>query len=166
MPNFKQGTYTPINSDKCINVTSEGRNPIFRSSWELRVFEMMDTNINVKRWGSELKKTMIKYKMPTSKNPNDSHTYIPDIYVEIIDKDTKEIVRYLIEVKPKKDGAMPSLPSKQTPSAMKKYNERMGVYIKNKAKWQSAQIWCQQRGMIFKVFTEDTIFKHLNKPNQ
>lgn len=165
MANFKQGDYVPINQDKCLNVSVEGRYPYYRSSWEYKVFRMLDTNINVVKWGSELKKTMIPYKMPSANGKMESHVYYPDIYVEIIDRDTKDVARYLIEVKPKRDGMMPEMPKKQTKKAMSRYNERVSIYLKNEAKWKTAKAWCAHRGIVFKVFTEDTIFNKL-KPNK
>jgi len=159
---FKQDYYTPINKDKCINLTRYNEEPYYRSGWEKKVFYWADTNVNVIRWGAELKETVLQYQLPSRGGGVTTHNYHPDLYAEMKDRDGKTVI-YLIEVKPLKDATKPKIPKRKTQKAMATYEYEMNTYIKNKAKWKYAQEWCRRRGIIFKIFTEDTIFNKKRK---
>ena len=38
-------------------------------------------------------------------------------------------------------------------------NQKIKTYLQNKAKWEAAIRWCNEKGFDFKVYTEDTLEK-------
>ena len=82
------------------------------------------------------------------------HRYFPDFYMKVrqADGSTK---KFIIEVKPKSQCKQPvKNPKRRT---TKWFNE-VKTFAINQAKWKSAIDWCANRGMEFKILTED----HLN----
>ena len=59
----------------------------------------------------------------------------------------------VIEIKPKKQSVVESKASAK---------ERLVVAI-NYAKWDAATKWCRKQGLIFRVVTEDDIFRNGSK---
>jgi hypothetical protein len=117
--------------------------PTYRSGWEHAFMRFCDEHPSVIKWASECVK--IPYRHPfTGKQRN----YIPDFLVQYKTKHDK-IVTELVEIKPKKQSIMESKASQGTKEAV----------VLNHAKWQSAQAWCQQQKIIFRVITEDDIFR-------
>lgn len=145
---FKQGTYTPINKEKYIGTN----NPTCLSSYEFRCCNYLDTNINVVRWSSEIHEVKYKYSVD-----NKVHTYFPDFYAEIRDKNGN-IQKYMIELKPSKSLIPPQKPKKQSAKAMKNYLYSLKEYVKNKNKWNSARLFCESQNMKFIVLTEKQLF--------
>ena len=64
-----------------------------------------------------------------------------------------DIKKYIIEIKPKKQCVAPKVQRART----KKYVREVLEYTKNQAKWHAAQDFCLDRGMEFKVLTEDNL---------
>lgn len=140
---FKQGYYTPKHPEKYIGDITKIR---YMSSYELSVHEFLDNNPNVIRWGSEI--IAIPYLKPTDKR---LHKYYPDYYVEYRDKNGS-IKREILEVKPLAQTKRPRANSKHV-----LYEEL--THAINIAKWQACQAWCTERGIMFRIITEKSIFK-------
>jgi hypothetical protein len=159
---YYQGEYVPVNKDKCINCTnSKLKIPFYRSSWELKFMRWLDKRIDVLEWGSECQ--MIDYY---SDQDNKMHTYFPDFYMKVKDKDN-EIVKYMIEVKPKSQSPKldennnvkyPSLPKNKTNKNLSRWSEKTAILHRNNEKWAAAKHYCSTHAMIFKVLNEDDLF--------
>lgn len=148
-----KGTFIPQNKEKYIGK----KDPIYRSSWEKRVFVWCDNAPNVVRWSSEA------IAIPYTFNRDDAgremwHRYFPDVYCEIKNLDG-DIKKYLIEIKPLEQTKAPSPPKTKTAKSWKRYEYQMLVYIQNEAKWKFATAYCQQHNITFKLITEKTIFR-------
>jgi hypothetical protein len=140
---YKQGVYKPM-TDKY----KGSQNPIYRSSWELKFFKWCDDNINVVEWTSE--SVVIPYTSPLD---NRTHRYIVDNTVKILEYG--KLVKYLIEIKPKKQTTAPKAHGNKKQSTI--LYENMN-YIRNTAKWKAAEAWCKRRGYKFQIITEDHLF--------
>lgn len=141
MANWAQGSYSPKNPQKYIG----NHNPKYRSGWELTFMTFCDTHKNVLYWASEALR--IPYKHPVTGKQT---IYIPDFFVVYENKLGKKVAE-VVEIKPKKQ----SLIESKGASA----KDRMIVAI-NHAKWQSAMAYCKSQGYIFRVITEDDIFRN------
>ena len=143
MSKFAQGVYKVENTQKYVGNGS----PRYRSGWELAFMRFCDSNNNILQWASE--SIVIPYRHPlTGKISN----YIPDFLVTYRTKNNKTFAE-VIEIKPKKQSVIEG-----------KMSERdRAVVAVNYAKWDSAQKWCQRQGLVFRVITEDDIFKNGNK---
>lgn len=138
MSRWAQGTYQIINHEKYVG---KGL-PRYRSGWEHSFMRFCDTNDNILQWASE--SISIPYRHPlTGKMTN----YIPDFLITYRTKDNTMRAE-LIEIKPK---GQSSITEGQKP------RERAVVAV-NYAKWASAQKWCNQHGLTFRVLTEDDLF--------
>lgn len=142
---WAKGHYTPKYPDKYMGDLSK---IVYRSSWELECFRFFDNNMNIIRWGSE--PCAIPYMKPTDKNK--LHKYYPDFYVEYINKD-KEVIKEIIEVKPKKQMSQSTAKSHKT-----RLTENL-TYAINIAKWTAAKKWCEDRNITFKILNETQLFK-------
>ena len=146
MAHYKQGFFKPLNPKKYIG---DPTNIVFRSGWEKRVMEWLDTNINVIRWGSE--EVIIPYVSPID---NKVHRYYTDFYVEAVGRDG-ETRKMLLEVKPKAQTQEPKKQSRKT----KRYITEVMTYGVNQAKWKAAEDFCRNRGWEFRLITETELFK-------
>ena len=139
MPKFAQGKFNIKNPDKYVG----NKTPTYRSSWEFAFMRFCDEHSSVAQWASEAIK--IPYRHPFT----GKHTvYVPDFFIVYIDKKGKQKVE-LIEVKP----------------ASQSFHERFGksrqnqsAFVVNQAKWSAANAWCKQKGIFFRIVTEDDIF--------
>jgi hypothetical protein len=138
MAKFRQGAYKPKNTAKYIGK----KIPIFRSSWELRMFEHCDNSHNVKYWGSEC--VIIPYMLDQK-----IHRYYTDLLIVL--NDGKRVV---IEIKPLKQTKPPRKTKKKSRTTLLYENE---LYRKNLAKWNAAKEWCRKKGWEFKILTEKDI---------
>lgn len=139
MGKWAQGIYTVKNPTKYVG----NHAPRYRSGWELTFMMFLDSNQNIIQWASE--PLRIPYRNPlTGKMSN----YVPDFLVVYENKYKKQIAE-LVEIKPKKQ----SLIESRVASA----RDRAIVAV-NHAKWASAQAWCKQTGLIFRVINEDSLF--------
>jgi hypothetical protein len=153
------GKYTVKNRSKYIG----HQDPLFRSSWEERVCNFLDTNQKVKRWGYEI------LQIPYQGIDGKIHKYIVDFYVEIECTDRK-IRKYAIEIKPLDQGPIvtesgefifsnkPQPPKKKTTKAMRNYIYKQQMYLKNMQKWSALQRFCKAHNMIFKVMDDKIVF--------
>ena len=60
--------------------------------------------------------------------------------------------KYIIEVKPKKQVQGPKEKPKRKTAAWKR---EVFTFMKNRAKWDAAENWCDDRQMQFLILTED-----------
>lgn len=143
---FKTGFYKPTNPHKYLGDIDDIE---YRSSWELFAFQFLDNNINVIAWASE--EIEIPYLKPLTNGDFKKANYYPDLYVEFVNS-KGEIVKELIEVKPKKQ----TKASRSKDPKVKLYENY--VTAVNMAKWQAAKSWCDAHGISFKVYTEDSLY--------
>lgn len=106
-----------------------------------------DSNKNVLKWGSEI--LALPYRSPVD---NRVHRYFPDFYIKVRESNGK-IKEYIIEIKPKKQCIKPVPKKRKTKNHLYEVYE----YAKNQAKWKAAKNFCVDRGMEFKVITEDEL---------
>ena len=124
-------------------------NIICRSSWERKFCHYCDLNEQVLEWGSE--EFYIPYVSPVD---NRVHKYFPDFIMKVKES-AGTIKTYVVEVKPKKQVAGPDKNPKRKTAAWKR---DVLTFMKNQAKWEAAEDYCDDRRMNFMILTED----HLN----
>jgi hypothetical protein len=108
-----------------------------------------DRNEKVLEWGSE--EVIIPYLSPWD---NKIHRYFPDFYMKV-KQNSGGVKKFIIEVKPKYQCKPPvKNPKRKT----KKWYNDVKNYVINEAKWKSANDFCLDNGMEFKILTEE----HLN----
>ena len=139
MGRFAQGKYSLKYPEKYMG----NREPTYRSSWEFMFMRFCDTNNNVSKWASESIK--IPYRNPLS---GKFTIYVPDFFIVYIDKNGKENVE-LIEVKPANQAIREKV-------GRSKINQ--AHFIVNQAKWEAARAYCKQKGIFFRVISENDIF--------
>ena len=140
-----KGRYFPTNPKKYRGNPSQR---IYRSLWERKVMVYCDKNDAIIEWGSE--EVIVPYLSPMD---GKIHRYFPDFYMKVrqADGSTK---KFIIEVKPKSQCKQPvKNPKRRT---TKWFNE-VKTFAINQAKWKSAREFCEDKGMEFKIFTEDHI---------
>ena len=141
-----KGKYIPINPKKYVGNSSQ---VIYRSLWERKLMVYCDRNDNIIEWGSE--EVIVPYRSPWD---GKMHRYFPDFYMKV--KQTNGThKKFIIEVKPK---AQCKEPTKTTKRKTRKWYKEVQTWGINQAKWKSATDYCENRGMEFKILTED----HLN----
>jgi hypothetical protein len=140
-----KGRYFPTNPKK---YRGNPNQIIYRSLWERKVMVYCDKNDAIIEWGSE--EVIVPYLSPMD---GKIHRYFPDFYMKVrqADGSTK---KFIIEVKPKSQCKQPvKNPKRRT---TKWFNE-VKTFAINQAKWKSAEEYCKDQGMEFKIFTEDHI---------
>lgn len=137
---YHQGFFVPTRPLKCMNImeVAEIQPIVWRSSWEQKFMEWLDTNDIVTRWGSEI--ISIPYKDPIKGKMS---IYIPDFYFEYIDN-KKQLQKYLIEIKPMSQSKL---------AEAKDGYDKLRI-AKNAFKWAQAIKYCKKRDITFKVLTE------------
>ena len=141
-----KGKYIPINPKKYVGNSSQ---VIYRSLWERKLMVYCDRNDNIIEWGSE--EVIVPYRSPWD---GKMHRYFPDFYMKV--KQTNGThKKFIIEVKPK---AQCKEPTKTPKRKTRKWYKEVQTWGINQAKWKSATDYCENRGMEFKILTED----HLN----
>ena len=141
-----KGRYFPTNPKK---YRGNPNQIIYRSLWERKVMVYCDKNDAIIEWGSE--EVIVPYLSPMD---GKIHRYFPDFYMKVrqADGSTK---KFIIEVKPKSQCKQPvKNPKRKT----KKWYNDVKNFVINEAKWKSANEFCLDNGMEFKILTE----KHLN----
>ena len=137
---YHQGFFIPKRPIKCMNImeVADIQPIVWRSSWEQKFMEWLDTNDVVIRWGSEI--ISIPYKDPIKCKMS---LYVPDFFFEYIDN-KKQLQRYLIEIKPMSQSKL---------SEAKDGYDRLRI-AKNAYKWAQAIKYCKKKNITFKVLTE------------
>ena len=143
MSKFAQGAYVVKNKQKYV-----GRGtPRYRSGWEHAFMRFLDNNDHILQWASE--SISIPYRNPITGKQS---IYVPDFLITYKNRNN-QMVAEVIEIKPKKQSVVES---------KMKANERAVVAV-NYAKWDSATKWCRKQGLLFRVITEDDMFRNGNK---
>lgn len=137
---FRQGIFKPNNKKKFLG----NKDPIYRSSWELKFFRWADMNENVLAWGSE--NIIIPYVSPIDKRV---HRYFVDNFIIFRDNSGNE-KKFLIEIKPSKQVNKPNNNSLNKRSLL--YEQK--TWIINQAKWESAKKWAKNKNCEFLILTE------------
>lgn len=142
MAKYLQGKYKVKNPEKY-----EGNHSqiFYRSSWELKYFNWVDTNPSVVKWSSE--EIIVPYVCPTDGR---AHRYFPDSKIQIRGKDGT-LHTWLVEIKPASQTVPPKPRAKNN---NKRFLIEAGTYIKNKSKWLAAEQFCKDRGWSFIILTE------------
>jgi hypothetical protein len=135
-----RGKYRPKNRDK---YKGDADGVTYRSLWERNAFRWCDENKNVVWWNSE--ETVIPYRCKTDGR---MHRYFVDLQIHFATGHT-----YLIEIKPKKETVEPRPRGTKSP----RYITEVMTYVKNMSKWEAAEEYAAGRGMVFEVWTEDTL---------
>ena len=142
--NFKQGYFTPKHPEKYVGNVNKIR---YMSSWELQTNNFLDGNPNVLQWASE--EIAIQYIKPTD---NRIHKYYPDYWVKYVNN-AGQVVQEILEIKP----AQQCKQSRSRNPKTRLYESL--TFAVNTAKWEAAQKWCKDHGMVFRLVTETSIFK-------
>tara|TARA_R110002073_G_C9220902_1_gene559862 strand:- start:260 stop:691 length:432 start_codon:yes stop_codon:yes gene_type:complete len=138
------GKFIPTNITK---YRGDVKKIVYRSLWERRFMVYCDNTSAILEWGSE--EVIIPYVSPLDGR---RHRYFPDFYIKVRQKD-KTIKKMIIEVKPKIQCGPPKTPKRRT----KRYINEVRTWGVNEAKWKAAIEWCVDRGMEFKILTEDHV---------
>ena len=139
MAHFAQGKYNLKNPDKYVGT----KTPTYRSGWEFTFMKFCDEHPSVSQWASEA--IRIPYRNPLTGKQT---VYVPDFFIVYADKGGKQRVE-LIEVKPS---------SQALKEKMGRSRSNQAHYVVNQAKWESARKWCKQKGIYFRIVTEQDIF--------
>ena len=144
MAKWAQGPYTVKNPQKYI-----GKHvPRYRSGWELTFMTFCDNNDSVLYWASESIK--VPYRHPLTGKPT---IYVPDFFVVYKNKRGQQIAE-VVEIKPKKQSLIESKKASAKDRA---------IVAVNHAKWAAATAYCKMNGLMFRVITEDDIFRNGSK---
>lgn len=146
MTSFRQGYFTPASPEKYVGNVNQ---IVYRSSWELRMCQFLDTNPHILRWSSE--EIKIPYIKPTDGR---THHYYPDFWIEYCNR-SNEVVREVVEIKPMNQVKKPTTRGKKKSTIM---HEQV-THAVNSAKWAAALKWCDERGLKFRVITEKGLFR-------
>jgi hypothetical protein len=138
------GKFKPKNPQK---YKGDHTNIVWRSTWEAKFMNFLDTKDYVICWSSE--EIIVPYKDPLKGH---WRRYFVDFYAQIMDKDGKTKT-YLIEIKPKYQTIEPIKKSRVT----QKYINEVYNYAVNTTKWKYAEEYCKDRGWEFKIMTEDDL---------
>jgi hypothetical protein len=138
------GRFIPKNPHK---YAGNPNNIMFRSTWELRFMQFIDSKDSILKWASE------EIKIPYV-SPLDGlvHHYFPDFVIVYTDK-SGAIQKEIIEIKP----------ASQSIAERAKSDHDKAALLVNIAKWEFASRFAAQRGMTFRVLTEDSLFKQSQK---
>lgn len=139
MAKFAQGRFDMKNPAKYVGK----KTPLARSSWEFVFMRMLDEHQGVQSWASE--SIQIPYRDPLTGR---STIYVPDFFIVYNDKNGRKHAE-VVEVKPASQTF-----KEQVGKSL--YNQEQ--YVKNLAKWEAANAWCKQQGIIFRVINEGDIF--------
>ena len=140
-----KGKYKPVNPHKYMG---DSDNIIYWSMWERRCMKYFDGNPSILQWASE--EVAIPYYDTLTKKVR---RYFPDFLIKVRDKNNN-IKTHLIEVKPTKD-LRPPVGGRGKKRSTVLYEAK--TYQMNRDKFASARKWCDERNIIFDIWTE----KHL-----
>ena len=140
-----RGKYIPTHPKK---YKGDPSNIIYRSLWERKFMVYCDRNDKILEWGSE--EFFVPYRSPLD---GKIHRYFPDFYVKVRTRTGNK--KWVVEVKPK---AQSKDPVKNPNRRTRKWLTEVFTYAVNLAKWKSAEEFCKDHNMEFKVLTEDHLF--------
>jgi hypothetical protein len=134
-------SYTASNRGRTKQIEYDGIK--FQGKWELEFYMYCKTN-------------NIQIERPTEwfeYNWNGTRKYFPDFYIKV-KNNLGKMKKYIIEIKPKKQTIKPTnTPKKRT----KTWINEVLTYEKNLSKWKSAEEFCRDNLMEFKIITEDDL---------
>ena len=140
-----KGRFRPRNPEK---YHGNPGNIEYRSSWELDFMKWCDTKEEILSWQSEEK--AIWYYDPVAQR---KRRYFPDFIIKYKRSDGI-IVEEVIEIKPHRQVQGPPIkPKRKT----KGWLMEVHTYCTNRAKWEAAANWAEDRGMNFRLLTEKDI---------
>lgn len=113
-----------------------------------KFFVFCDLNPSVLSWNSE--GIQIPYISPLD---NRQHTYYPDVYLEVLRADGN-IEKSLVEIKPNAECFPPKEPKKKTEKSIYRYQKAMQTFLVNQAKWEQAEQFCKENGIVWKIMDE------------
>jgi len=142
----KQGKYKPNHPEKYKGDLSKIR---YMSSWELNFHQFLDNNPNILEWTSE--SIRIPYLKPTDGRV---HMYLPDYWIKYVTRQG-ELLEEIIEVKPDKETRAPRTVGKNKKTQL--YEQI--TWAVNDAKWKAANLYCQKKGIKFRIITEKHLFR-------
>lgn len=157
---YNTGYYELKNPNKYLGTDK----PYYKSGFEYRMMYWCDLNINVIEWNYEPFPIDYIFQVPATapkwmKELVDfkKHRYYMDFYAKIRE-DNGNVQRYMLEIKPDVQTSQPVEPKKKTKKAVANFMLNMKEYIKNCNKWTAAEQFCNQKGYIFKVLTENNLY--------
>lgn len=136
-----KGYFKPRNPSK---YKGDPTNIIYRSRWEAKFMNYLDSHPDVLQWASE--ELVIPYRSPVD---GKVHRYFPDF---IVRKRSPEgiIETLLVEIKPADQTREPV--KKKTIN--KAYINEVMTWGVNQAKWKAAKEYCEDRKWKFLILTE------------
>lgn len=136
-----KGYFKPRNPSK---YKGDPTNIIYRSRWESKFMNYLDSHPDVLQWASE--ELIIPYRSPVD---GKMHRYFPDFIVR--KKNPQGVVEtLLIEIKPASQTKEPV--KKKTIN--KAYINEVMTWGVNQAKWKAAIEYCSERKWKFLILTE------------
>lgn len=144
--NFQQGKYQVQNKEKYVG---SNYTPRFLSSWEYEVFRKFDLNKSILAWGAEV--VIVPYYNPLTQK---KARYMVDLYVKYRNS-AGEILEELVEIKPLKETKKPRQGKGRKRNTVV---YETATYVRNQAKWAAATKYAEERGMKFRVISENHIF--------
>ena len=139
-----KGSWFPKNIEK---YKGDHRKITYRSNWEKFMFNWLDSNPDVYKWGSET--VIIPYY---SRADGKKRRYYMDLWVKFKSGD-----EFFFEVKPAKETVKPAIPSKMTATTKKRYINDMYTFMVNEDKWSAAQIAADKMNIKFRLITEKAL---------
>ena len=156
----KNGWYRVLNAEKFISQMKESKAVMkstrivegfleinYKSGLELKCLRYCDLNKYIKRYS--LEPFCIPYISPVD---NKRHRYFIDFFIEF-----QNGQKFLVEVKSSGETREPKKPGKKTEKAILNYQKALQTFAVNTAKWKAATQFCQDKGMIFIILTENEL---------
>jgi len=143
MAGYVQGVYACKYPEK---YKGDAKQIVYRSSYELKAFNMIECDPNVIAWNSE--EIIIPYMLP---GETKIRRYFMDIWMKV---NTPEgIKEMLIEIKPKCKTELNINPN----SSKKAKLQILLEWNMNQSKWKAARQYCKNRGWVFLLWTEQQL---------
>ena len=136
-----KGYFKPRNPSK---YKGDPTNIIYRSRWESKFMNYLDTHPDVLQWASE--ELIIPYRSPVD---GKMHRYFPDFTVK--KRNPQGIIEtLLVEIKP----AVQTKEPIKKKTINKAYINEVMTWGVNQAKWKAAKEYCEERKWKFLILTE------------
>jgi hypothetical protein len=139
------GLFKPKNPKKYVG---DVKNIVYRSSWELKFMMYLDGHPDILEWASE--EIVVWYVSPVDGRP---HRYFPDFVVTKRDRTGKQ-ERLMIEIKPSYQTKPPRGYDPRRKRDRARFLREATTWSVNKAKWDAAEAFCEERGWRFVKMTE------------
>ena len=144
MSSTLKGRFKPRYPDK---YKGDPQNIWFRSSWERDMMNWLDNRDDIISWMSE--ERCVWYYNPVTKK---KARYFPDFIIKYKKNDI--VYEEMIEIKPHRQVTGPNPnPARRT----KNWVREVQNYAINRAKWKAAETYCEDRGMSFRILSEENV---------